>query len=123
RRRRFPLHALPWFVLPWTVASCDTPVEGILASPAEASEIPAPTDPLSGLLRADLPAPDEVPGAVSALRDAFSVPSVELALTSLARVARTVPGAADWIPLFEAEIRAKAGDFDGALDALERVPP
>lgn len=113
---------LPWIALLPFVASCDSTVAGILASPAAASEIPAPTDPLAVWLRADLPVPAEVPGAISALRDAFRVPSTELALTSLARVGRTIPGAADWLPFFEAEIRAKGGDFEGTLRALDRVP-
>lgn len=119
---RPPLRVLSWFVLAACVASCDTPVAGILASPVEASEIPAPTDPLAGWLRADLPTPSEVPGALSALRDAFRVTSTEPALASLARVGRTIPGAGDWIPLFEAEIRARGGDLPGAWEALDRIP-
>jgi soluble lytic murein transglycosylase len=120
--QRILLRVLPWMALLPGVASCDTPVAGFLASPVEASEIPAPVDPLATWLRADLPSADEMPGAISALRDAFRVPSTDLALTSLARVARTIPAAADWIPFFEAEIRAKGGDFDGTLRALDRIP-
>lgn len=114
--------ALVWLALLPGVASCNGPGAAILASPAAASEIPAPADPVAAWLRAELPSPAEVPGAVSALRDAFRLPSIDPALASLSRVARAIPAMGDWIPLFEAEIRAGGGDFQGALRALDAVP-
>lgn len=106
---------------PIITLGCDAPSLGMLATPAEASEPAEIADPLLEFLRAPLPSEPELEAALEALKATFESPTPAAALSRLASLQSTLPAVADWIPLFEAELLAKAGNVEGVQRALDRL--
>jgi len=123
--RRVPPLLLPALLL--LLPACGTDAGGsFLAEAVQASELPGTPeslDPHPGLLRAPLPAPEQVGGLLTAVRDAFAASDPSVGLSHLAAVENALPGMGDWLPLFQAELLARGGDVAGVEGALARLPP
>jgi hypothetical protein len=107
---------------PVATLGCDAPSLGMLATPAEASEPAEIADPLLEFLRAPLPVRAGPGSGPRGPEGGFREPDSGCGPRArLAAVQTTLPAVADWLPLFEAELLAKAGDVEGVQRALDRL--